>query len=130
GWHCDGVIRDDKNSQPNLDTLNEPISHFVLTGCSAPGACPTEYWNPTIELEFTDEEKNHVWKSLDTKIKELDNSEEGNITKSVDWAMYHMYRDTPHRGTQATKRTWRMFYRMSFYHMPCANQFRNQVVVY
>lgn len=123
GWHCDGVIRKDANSQPNLATLNDDIQHFVCTLSTKIDLAPMLYLTNSIEVEF---DKNAVWDSVNSYIGNNTSSQ-----KSLNSGQILQFnRSTLHRGTAAKARGWRYFFRLSFYHMPAMNRIRNQVQVY
>jgi hypothetical protein len=122
GWHCDGVIRKDRGSQPDLTTLNEPVYHYVSSVASE-YISPTEILDGILVSKNIDENK--VWNSVNDQVKNKYRTslvESGQIVK--------FKRSTLHRGTPTDKRAWRFFFRLSFYHMPCMNEIRKQVQVY
>ena len=123
GWHCDGVIRRNRNSQPDLSTLNEPVMHYICT-ITATGHVPTLVVKEPVTLEV-DETK--VWQSVDREVNQLPLDR---TTLLDNGGIYRFNRSTIHKGVSACERTWRYFFRMSYYHMPCANEERKQVQVY
>ena len=123
GWHCDGVIRNDKSSQPSLDTLNEPVYHYIASIASEDTA-RTEIMKSRLEIDV---DPKNVWGSVDQYVSEHSTFDSFGL-RSGQIARFR--RSTLHRGTPAVVRTWRFFFRLSFYHMPCMNQIRNQVQVY
>lgn len=125
GWHCDGVIRKDQHSQPNLDTLNEPIQHFICTISDTDEHCGTEILSSNIMCSV--DTTANVWAQVSNYVESID-SKEIYTTKSGEIVQFN--RQTLHRGTAATVRQWRYFFRLSFYHMPAMNQERKQVQVY
>jgi len=128
GWHCDGVIRKDRDSQPDLATLHEPIKHFVCTISDAgpKGHCGTEFIAQDVELKAVPEGEN-VWGWVNQQLGKAEHLHRYTPANG-DIAMFN--RSALHRGTAATKRQWRFFFRLSFYHMPAMNQERKQVQVY
>ena len=122
GWHCDGVIRKDANSQPNLATLNEDIQHFVCTLSTKIDLAPMLYLVDPLEVEF---DKNAVWSSVNRYLGTVATQKSLNSGQILQFN-----RSTLHRGTAAKARGWRYFFRLSFYHMPAMNRIRNQVQVY
>ncbi|AUR95550.1 hypothetical protein NVP1208B_62 [Vibrio phage 1.208.B._10N.222.52.A7] len=132
GWHCDGVIRNERGGQPQLSTLNEDIKHFVCTISDDPQGnhTGTEFITNELTLDIDMESGGNVWGKVDTAVnKALD---EGNIKPLVshNGEIYQFNRPTLHRGLPATTRQWRYFFRLSFYHMPAMNEERKQVQVY
>lgn len=123
GWHCDGVIRKDDKSQPNLDTLKDPTYHYIASVSTDEELCPTEICNSPVFIEV-DEGK--VWESVNRGVIK----EDPMVLKLRSGMVTRFSRQTLHRGTAATKRGWRFFFRLSFYHMPVQNEIRNQVQVY
>lgn len=122
GWHCDGVIRKDQESQPDLSTLDEEVFHFI-TSMSSDDSCGTEIVTEEVVLDV---DESSVWMSVDSEVEKLkpktfslENGEIGLISRS-----------TIHRCPKVEERCWRFFFRLSFYHMPVANKIRNQVQVY
>ena len=122
GWHCDGVIRKDANSQPNLATLNDDIQHFVCTLSTKIDLAPMEYLVNPVEVEF---DKHAVWDSVNSYLSDISFQHSLNSGQILQFN-----RSTLHRGTAAKERGWRYFFRLSFYHMPAVNRIRNQVQVY
>lgn len=126
GWHCDGVIRKDQNSQPNLDTLDEPIQHFICTISDAgDDHCGTDILSRKAIFSINDDE--NIWAQVNQSVEDLEDKRI-HTTKSGEIVQFD--RQTLHRGTVATVRQWRYFFRLSFYHMPAMNQERKQVQVY
>ena len=121
GWHCDGVIRKDRQSQPCMDTLNENVKHYICSVSSDPGACNTGYLNESVTVEV---DPDSVWTSVDNALKDR------KALETDSGVVYKFTRPTLHKGMKATRRCWRYFFRLSFYHMPAANRLRNQVQVY
>ena len=119
GWHCDGVIRDDKYSQPCLDSIREDVYHYVCCLYTEGGegthflCCDNTY----------DLDPERVWQSLSEQVDQ-------HYCSAKSGEIYRFNRSQIHRGPVATTRHWRYFFRLSFYHMPCANKIRNQVQVY
>ncbi len=120
GWHCDGVIRKDKNSQPQLSTINEPIHHFICT-MSTSSEEGTEIADEVIELDC---DSKRLWQSVDAQLQNYEG------TKLQNNQIATFTRDRLHRGAAAKNRCWRYFFRLSFYHMPAMNEIRNQVQIY
>lgn len=127
GWHCDGVVREEQGSQPNLNTLNDPIVHYLytLSDCLAAGHASTSYMVDEIGIRESSVEKYNVWKSVDSLVRGL--SEERALPRGK---VLRFYRDTLHKCGPAPTRQWRYFFRCSFYHMPAMNEIRQQVQVY
>ena len=126
GWHCDGVIRKDQQSQPNLVLLKDPILHYsCVVGEEWDNG--TEFYNKAVSVEV---DKTNVWKSVDTYVSnELRGTRKNiKVTKSGDICKFT--RQTLHRAPMATQRGWSYFFRLSFYHMPAMNEIREQVQVY
>jgi hypothetical protein len=120
GWHCDGVIRKARGEQPDLNTLNEHVMHYVCSFCSE-DTSKTSVMLDSINLDV---DENNVWSSVNEQVKP-------NRVKHLRSGQVGMFtRDRLHQGTPATKRCWRYFFRLSFYHMPAMNQLRKQVQVY
>lgn len=124
GWHCDGVIRDERGLQPNLNTLHNPIKHYIYS-ISESGNGGTEFLDN--DIYHTDIDEDNVWGSVDKQIEE---SGDAKIKKCLNNHVYSFFRNQLHRGVEAKERTWRYFFRLSFYHMPAMNEVRNQVQVY
>ena len=130
GWHCDGVIRKKTGTQPDLNTINEPIYHYVVSysGIENSDIAPTQFYKNEVEADL---DETAVWKSLDRVINaQIETEGLKFVHTSKDGELVTMIRETPHRGTPAIETGWRFFYRMSFYHMPAQNQIRNQTMVY
>lgn len=125
GWHCDGVIRKSKNSQPDLKTLNDGIMHYTCSIGENETHQGTEFIEQDLDI-FID--PNNVWKSADKEIQLLIDKPKTHLMKSG--AVAKFSRSTLHRGTPANTRQWRYFFRLSFYHMPTMNRIRNQVQIY
>jgi hypothetical protein len=123
GWHCDGVLRDETTGQPDLNTLNEPIYHFV-GAINSRNTANTEIMTEPLSLDV-DHKK--VWGSVDNSIKKLSDYSYTSL-KSGD--IVRFTRSTLHRGTPAKSKCWRFFFRLSFYHGQALNQIRKQVQVY
>ena len=123
GWHCDGVIRNGRNSQPDLNTLDAPIQHYICTvsDVSVADHCGTDIATEAVELDV---DPDRVWGSVNEQIHDI------NHRTPRPGEIWTFTRSTLHRGQQCTKRQWRYFFRMSFYHMPAMNEIRQQVQVY
>ena len=126
GWHCDGVIRADRNSQPDLSTLNQDVRHFTCAFNSAQET-GTQFLR-TVDggVVFNNIDEDNVWKSVDEEV-----DDRGFVTdNAVNGQVVEFSRDTLHRCPPVKSRQWRYFFRLSFYHMPAMNEIRNQVQVY
>ena len=132
GWHCDGVIRNERGGQPQLSTLNEDIKHFVCTISDDPQGnhTGTEFITNELTLDIDMESGGNVWGKVDTAVNKV--LDEGVMKPLVsnNGEIYQFNRPTLHRGLPATSRQWRYFFRLSFYHMPAMNEERKQVQVY
>lgn len=131
GWHCDGVIRKDRESQPDLRTLGLEVPHYIVTISDILDAslhCGTDIMDSYKEMDenLVDEEK--VWKSVNEHFKDAQRVKD--YFPGHNGMMYRITRSTLHRGQQCKARQWRYFYRLSFYHMPAMNKERKQVTVY
>lgn len=120
GWHCDAIERGD-NGQPALHTLHQnPGFHVVCTV----GGDGTEFVDNQLTVEY---DEDRVWGSVNEaveddvhhRIRQLDDGEIAFFSPS-----------TLHRGPQATKRSWRFFFRMSLMKTTPQNKIRTQVQVY
>lgn len=120
GWHCDGVIRAARGSQPNMATLNQHVMHYICSVSTSEYGGTEVSTNP-LEVEY---DPDNVWGSVSNELL----YHQGEVLKSGQIAQFT--RDRLHRGTPATERCWRYFFRLSFYHMPAMNEFRKQVQVY
>lgn len=123
GWHCDGVIRKNAESQPDLKKLNDSMEHFICFLSSEENVSRTAFLRESCSVEY---DPNRVWGSIDAqinkgKIKAFE-AKEGEIIK--------FNQATLHCARPAKKRGWRFFIRMSEYHMPPRNEIRRQVQVY
>lgn len=123
GWHCDGVIRSSADSQPNLDTLDEPIMHFICTITEEDLHIPTLVVDESVTMNI---DTTKVWYSVDRGVQAIRPS----ITVLDNGGIYQFNRATIHKGTSAEHKAWRFFFRLSFYHMPCMEEIRKQVQVY
>lgn len=122
GWHCDGVIRSERGGQPDIATIGEDIKHYICVIGENDGIVGTEVATNEVTLNI---DPDNVWKEVD---KQMGAYQEGRVLKSGQIAKIN--RQTLHRGSVATGRGWRYFFRLSFYHMPAMNRFRHQVQVY
>lgn len=122
GWHCDGVIRDSKGDQPNVDTINESIQHW---SCSI-NEDPELGTEIILEQNTVDVDTDNVWKSVDSSINNMDI----NTKTATSGMVFNFDRPTLHRVLPAKNRGWSFFFRLSFYHMPVMNEIREQVQVY
>ena len=127
GWHCDGVIRNDRNSQPDTLTISEPIQHYTCYFTGDGEFSPTEFIEDPLVLNVNPEE---VWKSVDLGVKDALSKGRVSVFAAKPGEIVKFNRSTLHRGVLATRRHWRYFFRLSFYHMPAMNRFRHQVQVY
>lgn len=121
GWHCDGVIRADQHSQPDLSTLADDIKHYTCCIAENKDIPGTEFTTNPINLTV---DPDHVWASVDEQMKVY----RGKNAKSCQIIKFS--RGDLHRGPAAENRGWRYFFRLSFYHMPAMNRLRNQVQIY
>lgn len=130
GWHCDGVIRNDRNSQPDLNTLYDHVPHYIFSTSDVPEDqyCPTELINQDVYVDECAINPESVWGSVNSCVIGLEKNLD--ILRTQKDKIYRFTRPTLHRGAQAKYRQWRYFYRLSFYHMPTLNQRRTQVQVY
>lgn len=127
GWHCDGVIRKDRQSQPDLDTVNDPVCHYLVTLSTTPEAiAPTQFIVGDYEMDI--DENQPIWWQVDKHIRE--HPEGLPLLNCEDNKVYHFNRAALHRATPAIARGFRYFYRMSFHHMPVKNEFRRTSNVY
>lgn len=126
GWHCDGVIRKKRGSQPDLSTLDEEVDHFLVSYDSENGETAPEFLDHLIGVPPNAIDPDQVWKSVNSHISksELSRSQYGN------GEMVKFQRSSLHRGVPAMVRQWKYFFRLSFYHMPAMNEIRKQVQVY
>ena len=120
GWHCDGVVRPSRGEQPDLSTLWEPIHHYTCV-ISENGGSGTQFAKGRHAIEVAEDS---VWKSVDEQLKDC------NWIPAESGRVYRFRRNQLHRGNRASKRGWRYFFRLSFYHMPAANEIRKQVQIY
>lgn len=123
GWHCDGVIRKDGESQPDLSTLNEDIYHYTCVLSSNPDQSETEFLNENVSIDI---DENAVWQSVDKDLEKRSL----NVLRFKSGDIVRFRRSNLHKCPPANQRQWRYFFRISFYHMPAMNQIRNQVQVY
>jgi len=123
GWHCDGVIRKTKNSQPDLSTLNEDIWHFTSVISSRRDMESTEIIDCNA---YIDVDENHVWQSVDNYLRK----NKPPVYKTESGEIIQFSRSTLHNCPPVTVRGWRYFFRLSFYHMPVMNKIRKQVQIY
>lgn len=126
GWHCDGVVRQSKTAQPDLDTLHDLVYHYVATITAGGAHVPTELI--TTRIEMPDTPRENVWATVSEFVERPTTAKA--TTKSRPGCIVRFSRSTLHRGLPATERCWRYFFRLSFYHMPVMNRIRNQVQVY
>lgn len=120
GLHCDGVVRKDRESQPDLSTIHDSVWHYTCA-INGTGDPVTEFVNAPCEIDI---DRDAVWKSVESQ------SENCSTFKGESGRIYTFKRDQLHRGGPAQTRGWRYFFRLSFYHMPAMNQIRKQVQVY
>lgn len=125
GWHCDGVIRADGQAQPDLNGISLEVPHYLYSTCSN-GHCPTEFVDQTVMLDIDEEAEGSVWGKVNSEVIE----KTCRVRMSEPNEVIRFTRPTIHRGTAAKVRMWRYFFRLSFYHMPARNRYRNQVQVY
>jgi hypothetical protein len=130
GWHCDGVIRKNKNSQPCPETISENVDHFIFSCSSGMSElrplAPTQLISSKIKMDLDDELP--IWEQVNSKVNE--NIDNLTIKEPIDGDVVQFNRATIHRSTPARGRGWRYFYRLSFYHMPANNEFRVNNNVY
>lgn len=126
GWHCDGVIRKARGEQPNLDTLNEGVYHYIFSASASGSHCGTDIKSIPSSISKSLIDQDNVWRSVNKSIEECDPEYE----TTINCGLYKISRSTLHRGTAAKERQWRFFFRMSYYHMPAMNEHRKQVQVY
>jgi len=125
GWHCDGVVRKDRSSQPDLSTLNNDIKHYICHIDTEHDLCNTAFMNTDLYLDV---DENKVWQSVSKRIDKI--SDDSFIDILQAGHILKFSRSTLHKCMPATTRGWRYFFRLSFYHMPAMNQIRKQVQVY
>jgi len=128
GWHCDGVIRDKRGAQPDLNTLDEQVLHYA---CVINDACDTATQFLDEDIEIGIKENKSVWAQVDKAVcKKLDESESFPIYTPENGDIVEFTRSTLHNCPAANVRQWRYFFRLSFYHTPAMNEIRKQVNVY
>jgi hypothetical protein len=131
GWHCDGVIRKDKFSQPDPKTVAEDIRHFICSfsagnhqSYNRSSIAPTQLIIDPLEMVIDDEKP--IWAQVDAKVRESHLK----VFEPRDGDIIEFSRPTIHRSTASRGKGWRFFYRLSFYHMPAINEFRVNNNVY
>jgi len=129
GWHCDGVPREDKHSQPNMNLLNEDIYHLLCTvSDNEKGVSNTKFVKTPFSMKLNDNEK--VWGQVNKKVEEYIKDGSIETMETKDNMLYLFRRDSIHSGQPAKRNGWRFFFRLSFYHTPPKNEIRKQVQVY
>lgn len=125
GWHCDGVPRKNRSTQPDLSTVDEPVYHYITSLSSTDEQISgTELVDQDFALRIDPEKR--VWDQVNSHVKKSEFS-----TKTCpDGVFTRFNRQTVHQTTPSKVRGWRYFFRCSFYHMPVMNEFRVNNNVY
>ena len=127
GWHCDGVIRPDAKSQPDLNTIKEDIIHYIYLGATISDlSCPI-FIAEDLELDV---DKNAVWKSVHNSVSDVELDKKLTYMQTYEGDIVKFNRSALHICSPSKLRGWRYFFRLSFYHMPAMNEIRNQVQTY
>lgn len=124
GWHCDGLPRHDKMSQPDLKAVRSDILHYTcVLSTSPPGVSQTEFVSEPKTLDIDPE---RVWGSADDAMRRW---EPGDLVQR-DGEVFRFDQQTLHRVTPCVDPGWRFFLRLSLYHRRPQNRIRKQVQVY
>lgn len=127
GWHCDDVPRNPETGQPNIEEINGDADHFLVS-LATDDICPTEFFVPLGNDIHVSEE--NVWSSVNKSVEELRAKDEGCVLQFNRGEIVHFNRPSIHRGTAATKKGWRYFFRLSFTDRDITPSIRSQVQVY
>ena len=128
GWHCDGVVRPASGDQPDMSRIGEPVYHYAVSYASDDRLCPTLFVDNRVSLEV---DEGNVWASVNREVDaELSKDDPLDVREVKSGQMLRFNRATIHRCTAADRDGWRFFFRLSFFHMPVANEIRKQVQVY
>jgi len=127
GWHCDDVPRNPETGQPNVDEINNDADHFLVS-LATEDICPTEFYSP-LGNDISVSEEN-VWASVNKSVEDLCAVDEGVIMPFTRGEIVRFNRGSIHRGTAASKKGWRYFFRLSFTDRDITPSIRSQVQVY
>ena len=118
GWHCDAQFRETFFAQPRSERT-QLSNHLIATISSdEEGISRTEFMAQPLNLyipNYDPEEGEVFWKLVDSEIRKLDSFEswtmpDGALTRFDCWTL--------HRCTPATKRGWRLFFRVAMWYRP------------
>lgn len=124
GWHCDAVQRDQYDSQPDLNKMDDSLHYVATLASRTEGISNTEFITSELTLDV---DTNKVWADVSDQVNS------GNLGDRMlmpDGEIYEFTSKTIHRPTAATKRGWRWFFRCSCHYAPPENKIRHQVQVY
>lgn len=128
GWHCDGVPRKDRSSQPDLSKLNEPVYHYIVSlSSTTKQVSPTSLVTKKLEIPI-DLGRGRVWDQVNGYVNTY--GPHANPIDIPDGVITRFRRSTLHKSNPSRVMGWRYFFRLSFYHMPVANEFRTNNNVY
>lgn len=124
GWHCDGVIRNDKFSQPDITKLKDTKHWTGLVSSNPNGTSNTEFLTESWAIPC---EQDRVWGSVNDYLELMQKLK---TLTAKDGEILEFTQPTLHRAMPTTNNGWRFFFRLSEYHMPPMNKMRHQVQVY
>ena len=121
GWHCDAQFRETYFGQPKTE-MTQLSNHLIATvSTDEYGISTTEFIDEeiTIDIDHYDPtEGEPFWKIVDTKIRQMNEAKklstwtmpQGQLTTFDCWTLHH--------AKPATKRGWRLFFRVSMWYRP------------
>lgn len=122
GWHCDGEYRETYFSQPDLDKI--PVSYHLTATVSSheDGVSNTQFLREPFTFRAEREcdvrstqEQHSLWGRVNAA---LDARTCNDVWSSRDGQLIQFDARTLHRAMPATRRGWRLFFRMSMWHKP------------
>ena len=119
GWHCDAQFRETYFGQPRREQT-EISDHLICTVSSQPnGVSNTEFIDESVELEIADhdpEEGVAFWALVDRQMKKERKGVK--IWRMPDGYLTRFDCLTLHRCRPATRRGWRLFFRVAMWYRP------------
>ena len=132
GWHCDAQFRETFFGQPRSEQTSLS-NHLICTISSDPdGICNTEFINEDMDLaidNYDPDEGEAFWALVDKELRGRTDFKtwlmpDGQMTQFDCWTL--------HRALPATKRGWRLFFRVAMWYRPNLGdgKFSRQEVIY
>ena len=120
GWHCDAQHRETYFGQPKPDQT-KLSNHLIATVSShTDGISLTQFIDEPVEINLPESDPNEkLWKKVDAEMRKIGDWKtwtmpDGKLTQFDCWTL--------HRCVPASKRGWRLFFRVAMWYRPNLEQ--------